>query len=297
MNDRVRLVNSGYSTTCGVLSGNVFLNVDRPTKILYLSLHFESVINEHVLRLSAIKTIKPKVIWETALLEAEGDSVITLPPGNHRFAFEIPLSGDLPDSLVSNFINVKYSLPGFGIGTTVHCSKRIHLHWTTVEDLDETDGVLLSNRWPKYLEYEVLLDTKLATFGQNYPVEFKWRPLGAEFAIVEVKSGILEKITSKNGNLERWMPLSNDIVYNSAADRRLRLQVHIPYRSKIFPDIKNRLIRVEHKLELRVIFKANCKLNSIRLTSELILLQPFDETEDQLPTYSQALLSPRLVLC
>ncbi|KAK9765890.1 hypothetical protein K7432_005415 [Basidiobolus ranarum] len=301
VSDKVRLVNSNVNVTGGVLTGNVFLRINnKPTKIISLTLRFESRVNEH--GLSAIKPVTPTVVWKAVLLAAEEDPSITLPLGTHKFPFEIPLHKDLPDSLISDFVSVKYSLvtvlkkPGFGIGTSLHSSKKIQVYRTAEEEINELNRVVVTNRWPKYLEYEMLLDTKLATLGQNLPVEFTWRPLGEEVKILEVKSGILEKVVSKNGKLERWLPVKNDIVSNSSVNRCLFIQVHIPYRSRVFPDLKNQLIQVEHKLEMRVIFTVAEKINSIRLKCELVITMPFDETEDQLPTYTQALLTPRLVL-
>ncbi|KAK9765889.1 hypothetical protein K7432_005414 [Basidiobolus ranarum] len=286
-----------------LLTGHVLLHLKKPTKIISLSLSLSSKLHKYDYKIWSLTSVSTQTLWKSVLLGIEHETSITLPAGTHTFPFEITVCGDMAESVETRLLAVKYSLtsvlkkPGFGLHTKIRSHKKIIVNrYHVSNEVDLFDSIMMSNSWPEHLEYQMTIDRKVVTLGQKLPIEFNLWPLFTHVKILGVKFGLFEKLAGKKGSMERWFPLREDSVSDPPSLVSKLLYVKIPCQPRITPDMSNDLISVKHQLEICILFEAKSKVKSIVLKCSLIIMPPIETVEEYLPSYSQALLSPEVIL-
>ncbi|ORX78133.1 hypothetical protein K493DRAFT_363082 [Basidiobolus meristosporus CBS 931.73] len=284
------------------LTGHVLLELRRPKKILSLTLSLKLKLSNHVHEIWSLKSARKQTIWIGVLLGVEQERSITLPAGAHIFPFEIPLRGDMTETVISSILSVRYNLvaelkvPGIQLNIRTRSHKEITMsRFHVANEIDLLDSVTMRNCWPEYLEYQMMIDRKVATLGQRLPIEFNLWPLFEHVNILGIRFGLLERLNKKKVTLERWYPLMEELVTDPPGSVSKLAYIKIPNQPKIMPDMNNDLITISHQLEIFILFQANSRTKSIVLRCTLIIAPPVETTED-LPSYSQALQSPQVRL-
>ncbi|KAK9766888.1 hypothetical protein K7432_003678 [Basidiobolus ranarum] len=241
-----------------------------------------------------------KILKDTILLQAQEEEFLTLPPGNHVFPFEFQLKGDMAETVSSYYVVVKYSLIAVlkrhGWGSNLRASKDILVNRVYFQnEIDQLANVMLCNKWPPFMEYQMMIDTKVIPLGQTVPVKFSWWPLVDRIQIRTVEFAVIEKVIHTNGELDRWLPIKSNLLLNPPIGANKLACILIPSHSNIHPDMSNQYITIQHRLEMNIHFEVNQKLNSIVLRCSIIVAPKNEEIQEDLPSYSQALLAPRVL--
>ncbi|ORX89019.1 hypothetical protein K493DRAFT_383871 [Basidiobolus meristosporus CBS 931.73] len=294
----ILLVGSRDEAPNELLAGHVSLRLLTPTKITSLTLKLKILVSEHA-------TFPPndkkstKILNSTILLQPQNSSLLTLPPGNHSFPFEFQLTGDLAETVSNRFVSVKYVLvaelkrPGWRRQSRANKEilvSRLHVP----NEMDQLAMVILCNRWPSYMEYQLMIDTKVIRLGQIVPVKFTWWPFIRKIQIRSVEFTIVERTIHARGELDRWLPIKSHMMLDPPMEANKLAHIKVPSGSQIHPDMSNHHITIQHRLEMNVTFEANQKWNSILLKCNIILIPNNEEASEDLPSYSQALLAPNV---
>ncbi|KAK9761514.1 hypothetical protein K7432_013530 [Basidiobolus ranarum] len=281
------------------IQGKLLIHSKKSLKVSSITLKLEGFMEEKAFGVKSLKLpgqrsiIKEKLVFLHAPTGFE-----LLSAGSHAFDFRFAINSLLPETVRSPFLDIRYKLiaslkkPGFS--SNVKQVKEVSIYRTNSEfDPDSQSAIILSNAWPKVLDYSVVLPSKVLTLGQTVPVEFHLWPhiqdikfLGLEFSLVEdiAYSGRNPETTT---NTKRWIGLKSiNTLHDDLLPNKL-VRIQIPPEARLRCDINNELIQIRHKLEVRILFESRRKLNSITLRC-MVVIQPEPEYEEDLPSYPQS---------
>ncbi|ORX97988.1 hypothetical protein K493DRAFT_184819, partial [Basidiobolus meristosporus CBS 931.73] len=176
-----------------VLSGSLVFNVAELTKVKSLSLKFEGKLEIKGAKES--KTVTQHV-W--TFLEPQRNPH-TLHPSKHIFDFELPLSGDLPESVKVNFGKIVYRLVAVvkrpGLFKDIKTKRNITIQRTPLPSMEEySNSSTVMGTWNHRLDYSVCASSPSYTFGDTIPVNVTLRPKAGHypFRILKVKATLNE---------------------------------------------------------------------------------------------------------
>ncbi|CAO3679296.1 unnamed protein product [Rhizopus stolonifer] len=186
-----------------MLRGSVILNCHETTKVKSVSLKFIG---------------KAKVNWteglgshqkhyknEKTMIEHEWSflskrKAYPLPEGHYKWDFELPLPGDLPESVDHELGQVYYRLkavverPTFSMNYIEKKSlkvSRVHLP----ASLELTQAMVISNTWVDKLSYDISVPNKVFTMGSMIPITFALLPIAPDLQVRSV-SCVLKEYTT-----------------------------------------------------------------------------------------------------
>ncbi|ORX75683.1 hypothetical protein K493DRAFT_364013 [Basidiobolus meristosporus CBS 931.73] len=293
---RVSEVEHPVETT---IQGKVLIHLKKALKVSSITLQLEGYLEEKAFGVKSLKLQGQRcLVKEKRMFLGSPASLQSLSAGSHVFDFSFNVSSELPETVCSPFLDIRYRLVAVlkksGLSSKVKQVKDLSIYRTCDDfESDVYSAVTLANSWPKVMDYSVALPSKILTLGEIVPVEFHLWPhlkdikfLGLEFSLVEdiTYSG---RNADGAANTKRWIGLKSTCTThdNLAANKLVR--VHIPNDTRVRCDINHELIQIRHKLEVRILFESHRKLNSITLRC-LVVIQPEPEIEEDLPSYPQS---------
>ncbi|ORX97380.1 hypothetical protein K493DRAFT_406962 [Basidiobolus meristosporus CBS 931.73] len=285
-----------------VIQGEVLVRLKRPLKVTSLTLKFEGYVEEKAFGVKSLKFLSQRYIVKEKIVFLQApNGHQQLSAGTHAFNFSFALGSQLPETVHSPFLNVRYNLvailkkPGFS--TTVKQVKELSISRVSeVSDPDCQPAIVLANAWPKVLDYSVVLSNKILALEQTVPIEFHLWPHSPDIKFLGLEFYLVEEITYMNRSIEgttntkRWIKLKSiSTLHDSMLTNKL-VRVQIPPEARARCDINNEFIQIHHKLEVRILFENRRKLNSITLRCQVIV-QPEPLIDEDLPSYMQSFQS------
>ncbi|KAK9719416.1 hypothetical protein K7432_004819 [Basidiobolus ranarum] len=286
---------SAQETT--ILRGKVALHLEKPTKLCSLSLHLKghAELSNVNWKPHTFKNLSRHKLADISMsfFKSYKDSYM-LTAGTHMFDFELPVSNHLPETVHSNYFDIKYKLVLMAkrhLSTNIMATKPITISRLS-EESDEVDpSIAISKVWEHVMGYDIFMKKQIS-LGESVPIEYTFRP---------VKSGIkIEKYSHTLCEIVRYVdPKTNQTKierkripllcnpHNGPSNTKL---VHLNMPSNLQPDVTSDMICAKHKLEVKIYVECRGQKKSITVSfpvnfmneHELLLSEPlprYEETE------------------
>ncbi|KAK9702121.1 hypothetical protein K7432_011398 [Basidiobolus ranarum] len=251
------------STGC-VLRGTVILNLKKSLKVRSITLRLKGVVKfKLVSDLCHKKETLIKYKWNVL---APSEHIYTLGSKMHQFDFEIPLSGDLPESVKATHGNISYKLsacverPGFNHDTKATLPIIIQrLPSPLSSGYQEPPTTSITGVWASRFFYEVDMPTYLYSPGESIPIAFKFHPLDTFFQVEKVILDVIEYTIYKRAT-------ENPFVQNTQYSNTVKefaepmgltwsTSFNLPLPQEIQLDCETKYIEVNHVLLARIFLR------------------------------------------
>ncbi|KAK9767079.1 hypothetical protein K7432_003389 [Basidiobolus ranarum] len=271
-NDCLIFNGSANESAGAVLRGSLYLNLPEALKVKNISLRLDGKMK---VCWDDVPGVKNNAKNETRSLinnlwtfvEAY-KKPITLGKGEYSYPFEMALSGDLPETVYTEFGTVKYKLraiverPTFCTNYAVEKEiviKRFALSSST----ELIQSVSIAEVWNDKLAYEVHIPSKAFGPGEKIPIHFNTLLMSEDLSLRKVSCLLKEYITYRvagGGRCKlqtRWINrLSNMDFPKSESNWEKSLSLEIPSSSDAIQcDCMTELIHVRHKLKVKIEFR------------------------------------------
>lgn len=230
----------------------------------------------------------------------------TLAAGQHRWNFELPLPGDLPQSLEAEGGRVSYRLkaiverPTFVHNIIKKRPIRI-VRCLMPSEFELAQSLEIHNTWSEKMIYDISLPSKIYAHGESIPVSFEIMPLATNLK-VRALCGTLKEYCTYTANersktdtrvvrVERQVnPFANVTRQEDESWKRV-IHIDVPERSPlVFCDADNDMIRIRHKLKFVISLEnADGHLSELRCSVPVVVVDSYAQQTDgnQLPAYDE----------
>ncbi|ORY07112.1 hypothetical protein K493DRAFT_332888 [Basidiobolus meristosporus CBS 931.73] len=273
-NESVIFYGPATESAGAVLRGTLCLYLPEPLKVRSVSLLLEGkmkVFWDHVPS-SKNKTrneTRTVISFPWTFIEAHKKPMV-LRKGEHSYPFEVALSGDLPETIHTEFGTVEYTLkatidrPTFCTNYSIERDiviKRFALPSST----ELIQAVSVSEVWNNKLAYDVHIPSKAFGLGEIIPIHFNILLMSEDTRLRKVSCLLKEYITYRvagGGRCKlqtRWISrLSNVDFPKNQGNWEKSLSLEIPLSSSTIQcDCVTDLIYVRHKLKVKIEFRTS----------------------------------------
>ncbi|KAI8337407.1 hypothetical protein BC941DRAFT_375033, partial [Chlamydoabsidia padenii] len=297
-----------------MLRGSVVLNCQEAIKVRSVTLKLEGKIKVNWLegRTSRQRQYKEErtIIEHEWTLISHTRKAYHLDERHYQWDFELPLPGDLPETLHHELGQVYYRLkavverPTFSLNYSDRRSLKVtRLRLPTCMEL--LQSTLVSSVWADKLSYDINVPTRCYSIGSILPITFDFLPLHAGLKIRSVTCTLKEYLTLSTSQghsktIGRVVKVHHNHHFQHTAHRlgpayHKTEQLVIPQEDShlVMMDTANDLINVKHKLKLTVsLMNADGHISELRAAIPIVIAALSTE-EDALPTYENAWRSAR----
>ncbi|CEP09004.1 hypothetical protein [Parasitella parasitica] len=289
-----------------MLRGSVVLNCHETTKVRSITLKFigKAKVNwteglgSHQRHYKEEKTI---IKHEWSFLPSNRKTY-HLPEGHYKWDFELPLPGDLPESVEHDLGQVYYRLKAVVERPTfsMNYNDRKMLRVSRVllpSSLELTQSLVISNVWTDKLSYDISVPSKVYSMGSLIPITFALVPIAPDLQVRSVSCVLKEYTTlaaedhsKMEGKVIRHLRDEN---FASGPDPWTKTEL-LPV-----PDFTSHLvqtdsfcdlIKIKHKLKFTVsLTNADGHISELRAAIPVVIaeISP-EEDENALPAYEDA---------
>ncbi|KAI7900474.1 uncharacterized protein BX663DRAFT_517778, partial [Cokeromyces recurvatus] len=207
-NDQLIMYGSSTESAGCILRGVLSLELDRPTKLQSLALHFYGTMTVSWSRLlgggNERKHKNQQVLINHTWMflpatqqnnndESINNGLVLLEAGNYTYEFELVLPGSLPESAyVAKYFIVQYQLkavaerssfllPNYTTWKEVHISRQKLL--SSLLTTDYFDPILISHQCGNELNYAISIPTKVYSPGDTIPISVHFIPFTSHLRI------------------------------------------------------------------------------------------------------------------
>ncbi|CEG75280.1 hypothetical protein RMATCC62417_10350 [Rhizopus microsporus] len=303
--DHIILHGSVEESAGVILRGSVILNCQETTKVKSVSLKFigKAKVNwteglgSHQKHYKDEKTII-KHEWSFLPLKRK---TYHLPEGHYKWDFEIPLPGDLPETVDHELGQVYYRLkavverPTFSINYTDRKSIRVS-RMLLSSSLELTQPMVISNTWVDKLSYDISVPSKVFTMGSTIPITFALLPIAPDLQVRSVSCVLKEYITltcADHSKMEgKVVKHLRDESFSSGPDAWTKTEL-LPVPNiqshQIQTDSICDLLKIKHKLKFTVSLEnADGHISELRAAIPIVIAEVSPEDENALPSYEDA---------
>ncbi|CAO3595408.1 unnamed protein product [Absidia cylindrospora] len=291
-----------------MLRGFVILDCHEATKMRAITLKLEGKIKVNWLEGVGVyqqtyKEDQTIIEHEWSFLPYTGKTY-HLSEHHYRWDFELPLPGDLPETLQHESCQVYYRLkavadrPTFAMNYTDTRSIKVsRLMLPTCLEL--LQSISISNVWTDKFIYDINMPSKYYTMGQILPVAFDFTPITSGLKILAITCVLKEYLTlSAQGFTKARISKTQRNEHVQVSTQQVGQTYHKTETMEI-PDEESRLLmmdttndffKVKHKLKIIVSLKnADGHVSELRLAIPIVIatISP-EEDANALPTYENA---------
>ncbi|KAG2198231.1 hypothetical protein INT46_005222 [Mucor plumbeus] len=301
------ILHGNIDESAGVmLRGSVVLNCHETTKVRSISLKFigKAKVNwteglgSHQRHYKEEKTI---IKHEWSFLPSNRKTY-HLPQGHYKWDFELPLPGDLPESVEHDLGEVYYRLKAVVERPTfsMNYNDRKMLRVSRVllpSSLELTQSLVISNVWVDKLSYDISVPSKVFSMGSLIPITFALVPIAQDLHVRSVSCVLKEYTTltaEDHSKMEgRVIKHLRDENFASGPDPWTKTELlPVPdYTSHMIQtDSLCDLIKIKHKLKFTVsLTNADGHISELRAAIPVVIadISP-EEDENALPAYEDA---------
>ncbi|ORZ09619.1 hypothetical protein BCR42DRAFT_381754 [Absidia repens] len=306
--DHIILHGSVEESSGIMLRGSVILDCHEVTKVRAITLKLEGKVK--VNWLEGIGVYQQTYKEDQTIIEHEWSflpytgKTYHLSEHHYRWDFELPLPGDLPETLQHEFCQVYYRLkavadrPTFAMNYTDTRSIKVsRLMLPTCLEL--LQSISISNVWVDKFVYDINMPSKCYTMGQVLPVTFDFTPVASTLKILAITIVLKEYLTlSSHGFTKARISKTQRNEHFQISAQHVGQTYHKTETMEI-PDEDSRLLmmdtindffQVKHKLKIIVSLKnADGHVSELRLAIPIVIatISP-EEDANALPTYENA---------
>ncbi|ORX94588.1 hypothetical protein K493DRAFT_407949 [Basidiobolus meristosporus CBS 931.73] len=238
-----------------VLRGTVFVNRRRPFNVKSITVIFKGTFSIH----SPIDQIcREKTIIEshTSILTTSVDAQIL--DAQSQFDFELPLNGDLPSSIHTKIVNIRYQV--IGVIERPFLFKNIVAHSpvsiqrsTVLENFEVDASTSFSGVWASRLCYDVFTTDLTFVIGDPIQLSFKLFALKKCLNLHYVQLVLEEKILYQEEELLFPTPLKKTVAWTTVDCPDPRTQcweetVSLTVPNDAHEDCESAILDISHKL-------------------------------------------------
>ncbi|KAI7897545.1 uncharacterized protein BX663DRAFT_533762 [Cokeromyces recurvatus] len=289
-----------------ILRGSVVLNCHETTKVRSITLKF--IGKAKVNWIEGLGSHQRHYKEEKTLIKHEwcflspNKKTYHLPEGHYKWDFELPLPGDLPESVDHELGQVYYRLKAVVDRPTfsMNYSDRKELRVSRVllpSSLELSQSLVISNTWVDKLSYDISVPSKVFSMGSLIPITFALVPIAPDLQVRSVSCVLKEYITLSAEDHSRMegkvIKLLRDEQFNLGPDPWTKTELlPVPdYTSHlVLTDSLCDLIKVKHKLKFIVsLINADGHISELRAAIPIVIaeISP-EEDENALPSYEDA---------
>ncbi|KAG1051175.1 hypothetical protein G6F43_006601 [Rhizopus delemar] len=256
-----------------VLRGTLQLSLQDSMKIKSISMQLEGKMMVSFMEDSSPEKLFKEaktIIQHTWVFLPPSVNLFTFKPGNYTYEFELPLPGNIPESVeVPRLYKVNYQLrglversrfiPNLSISQPIHLSRQLLLF-----EPEFTEPVIVSNDWGNKLEYEITLPTKVYTRGDKIPVTIRITPFTDGLHVRYLTCNLKEYVVYKDQDGRRSSKIHSRILLSTKEGTFRRpqqsnfIEWNMVHQSTIpqnaHDDIQHERVRIKHKLKCVVSF-------------------------------------------
>ncbi|KAG1050683.1 hypothetical protein G6F43_007064 [Rhizopus delemar] len=303
------ILHGNVDESAGVmLRGSVVLNCHETTKVKSVSLKFigKAKVNwteglgSHQKHYKEEKTI---ITHEWSFLLPQRKTY-HLPEGHYKWDFELPLPGDLPESVDHELGQVYYRLkatverPTFSMNYSDKRSLRVS-RVLLPSSLELTQSMVISNTWVDKLSYDISVPNKVFTMGSIIPITFALLPIAPDLQVRSVSCVLKEYTTlstEEHSKMEgKVVKHLRDESFSASSDAGVWTKTEllpVPDREshQVQTDSVCDLIKIKHKLKFTVsLTNADGHISELRAAIPIMIAEMSpEEDENALPAYEDA---------
>ncbi|KAI9486917.1 MAG: hypothetical protein EXX96DRAFT_517266 [Benjaminiella poitrasii] len=301
------ILHGNIDESAGVmLRGSVVLNCHETTKVRSITLKFigkakvdwTEGLGSHQRHYKEEKTL---IKHEWSFLRPNRKTY-HLPVGHYKWDFELPLPGDLPESVDHELGQVYYRLKAVVDRPTfsMNYNDRKQLRVSRVllpSSLELTQSMVISNVWIDKLSYDISVPSKVFSMGSLIPVTFALVPIAPDLQVKSVTCVLKEYTTlsaEDHSKMEgKVIKHLRDEHFNLGPDPWTKTELlPVPdYTSHlVLTDSVCDLIKIKHKLKFIVsLINADGHISELRAAIPIVIaeISP-EEDENALPAYEDA---------
>ncbi|KAI8983478.1 hypothetical protein BDB01DRAFT_760426 [Pilobolus umbonatus] len=305
-NDHIILHGTAEESGGVILRGAVILNCSEMTKVKAITLRFIGKVRVNWLegKTAGTGSTQSHHREERTLITHEWSflkhnrKIYHLPEGHYKWDFELPLPGDLPESISYEQGEVFYKLratverPTFSLN--YKDKKDLHVSRLLLpSSLALTQSLIVSNEWANKLTYDISVPSKLYALGTMIPITFLFVPLTEHLQIRMVSCMLKEYITLSTSNHSRVegkiIQHITDSHFASEEDPWSKTEL-LPIPDAVKTDSSGDLIKIRHKVKIIVsIRNYDGHISELRAAIPVIISEfSPDEDVNILPAYEDA---------
>ncbi|CAM0138973.1 hypothetical protein VKS41_008533 [Umbelopsis sp. WA50703] len=313
-NDTVIMHGSEQESSGCVLRGHVRLNLKEPAKFKSLTLRLTGKIRVAWSESTTSSTPQKFHKEERTIIDKQWtflspcgrNQLHQLAGQPHRWDFELPLPGDLPDSIENNDTgSVQYRLkavaerPTFMLNYSDKKVVRIVRHFSPTA-MDYFQPMTIANEWANKLEYQISVPSKVFSEDETIPVTIRIIPKLPGIKVRYITCTLKEYTTYSAGTSNQFSKTEGRIV-KFLRDEQFPCRddvwektemIRVPrYPHGIQFNTRNDLIRIRHKVKFTMsLINADKHISELRAALPIIICPISQRTEDNsLPAYEEAL--------
>ncbi|KAI8360865.1 hypothetical protein EDC96DRAFT_512810 [Choanephora cucurbitarum] len=237
-------------------------------------------------------------------------SLVVLEAGQHKWSFELPLPGNLPQSLESDAGSVSYRLkatierPAF-IQNIIK-KKVIRIQRCVIPSQFElVQSLEIRSTLADKIVYDISAPSKIYAFGDKIPVTFKIEPLASTLKVHAIRASLKEYCSYRANDRSKtdtrticrvsldnpFAPSSSAVVEKAGHTWKRVIELPVPPQSPmVFADTESDLIRIRHRLKFIIsLVNAAGQVSELRSAVQVTMLESFAVTEELtcLPAYDE----------
>ncbi|KAH8555305.1 hypothetical protein BGW37DRAFT_476638 [Umbelopsis sp. PMI_123] len=228
--------------------------------------------------------------------------VYQLAAGQYKWDFELPLPGDLPETIEgSEHGQVYYKLkalaerPTFSMNFVDKRPIQV-LRYMLPSALELSQSLLISNEWAGKMSYEISVPCKVYSGGDVIPITFDLTPIAAELKARYVTCTLKEYCTYNAGEHHksdsRIVKFLRDDEFPCSGDRWTKVELlRVPHiGTNIQTDAETEMIKIKHKLKFTVsLINLDGHISELRAAVPIVISSvSHTEEVNALPAYEDA---------
>ncbi|ORX95385.1 hypothetical protein K493DRAFT_282853 [Basidiobolus meristosporus CBS 931.73] len=232
-------------------------------------------------------------------LEANHDSYL-LAPKDYVYDFEVPLRGDLPESVDVNSGRIVYKLkavverPAFHF--SLKCSRTVEMKRAPLPSTDDfLQPTMISGIWSDKFAYHISTPDTTYTVGDQFPVLFNFCSLIPCFKVCKINIYLREFVTYNikgSKPIVKWYDLNKACnVYNDQTQHAWEGHLDLQVPKYTYCDSESSYIQVFHKLFVEIEVEENGELKTLHLMLRVGIQTALQNELCQSPPSYQSLAS------
>ncbi|CAG8731189.1 9855_t:CDS:2 [Dentiscutata erythropus] len=266
--ETITMHGSPQESAGNALRGRLVLELSEAIKIKSIGLSFQgkSKVVWHGDSASKFQS-EEKTIFQHdwVFLQPKPKKYHILEPGNHHWDFELVLPGSLPETITGcDNGSIEYKLKAtaerHSLALNLHARQKITLQRCSFLNSEDALDTVVSSTWTDKVIYDLSVDSKTFTLGDEISFSMDLRPLNQSLRIHEYSCSFNECVSYTVGTHKRTISKT----LKNVRGEKLRwneclwsdsLKIRIPESKEICHyNSDNSIIQITHELKLSVIF-------------------------------------------
>ncbi|KAI7896510.1 uncharacterized protein EV154DRAFT_492510 [Mucor mucedo] len=302
---------SAEESAGSILRGSVILNCQEQIKVKSVTLKLIGItkVNWSEGNGPNQRNYRAKqVLIEKELTFLESGKKPHVCQGRYKWDFELPLPGNIPESIHHDMGQVYYRLkaycdrPKFSMNFVdkqmIQVSRQM-----LASNLEFNQSVNISNIWANKVQYDITIPSKIYAAGQKIPIAFDLFPIAPQLTIRSVACSLKEYTTGSTQDRQKTKncvlnQLRDDHFYPDPITGHILKTELLLVPQRIHFDMCAELIQVKHKIKFTVSLQnSDGHISELRASIPVIIAPTVPQhIQEDLPPYQDAWRSSHIPL-